>query len=205
MPIIGALPNNIQNGNTVDATPIMNDFNFIVNQVNTNGVAQGTWPAPSNTRTVVHQAFAPLGWVTDTTINDHTIQVSATGGVTGGSNGYSTMFNAQWATDGHALTTAELAAHNHGINDPSHTHTDSGHNHVQNSLTWFNTGGGPTISGDGSGFTFNGATLGTNNASAAIQLNSTGITVQNAGSGTAHTHTKTFNVKYVQMILVQKT
>lgn len=36
MAIIGTLPNNIQNGQTVDANPVMADFNFIVNQVNAN-------------------------------------------------------------------------------------------------------------------------------------------------------------------------
>lgn len=36
MSIIGTLPNNIQNGQLEDATPLMADFNFIVNQVNAN-------------------------------------------------------------------------------------------------------------------------------------------------------------------------
>jgi hypothetical protein len=45
MPIIGTLPNNIQNGQTVDAAPLMADFNFIVNQVNANAQPSGTPPA----------------------------------------------------------------------------------------------------------------------------------------------------------------
>lgn len=57
--IVGTLPNNILNGQAVDATPVMADFNFIVNQVNANAmpldtsalglVAQGlTLNEPSN-------------------------------------------------------------------------------------------------------------------------------------------------------------
>lgn len=200
MPIIGTLPVNIQNGQLADATPVMNDFNFIVNQVNANAVPQGTWPAPSNTRTVVHQAFAPLGWVTDTTLNDYTIQVvSASGGGVGGVNGYSTMFNAQWTTDGHAVTLAEMpvhnhadAGHNHGVNDPGHSHRVDGENV---------TGGGA--------LTYTGAS---SPILASTAVNTTGISIQtgfaniqNSGSGAAHTHTTTFNVKYAQMLMVQKT
>lgn len=36
MPIIGALPFNILNGDSIDAIPVMADFNFIVSQVNAN-------------------------------------------------------------------------------------------------------------------------------------------------------------------------
>jgi hypothetical protein len=36
MPIVGTLPYNIQNGDSVDAIPVMADFNFIVAQINAN-------------------------------------------------------------------------------------------------------------------------------------------------------------------------
>ena len=36
MPIIGSLPYKIQNGDSVDAIPVMADFNFIVAQINAN-------------------------------------------------------------------------------------------------------------------------------------------------------------------------
>lgn len=38
MAIIGALPNNLQNGTTADASQVMADLNFIVNQVNANAL-----------------------------------------------------------------------------------------------------------------------------------------------------------------------
>ena len=42
MAIIGTLPNNIQNGQAVDANPVMADLNFIVNQVNANAAPAST-------------------------------------------------------------------------------------------------------------------------------------------------------------------
>lgn len=42
MAIIGTLPNNIQNGQAVDANPVMADFNYIVNQVNANAAPSAT-------------------------------------------------------------------------------------------------------------------------------------------------------------------
>jgi hypothetical protein len=204
MPIIGTLPNNIQNGQTVDATPVMADFNFIVNQVNANANPTGTLTAPSGTRTIFHQLAAPVGWTIDATITDHTIQIDpSNAGLTGGVNGYSTMFALPWTSDGHALTTAELAAHNHGVNDPSHTHTDSGHSHIYPSDLLASAGAAAMLAAN-QGIS-NTRPLPTNSATANIQASATGISIQNAGSGTAHSHTKTFNVLVAAVIMCQKT
>lgn len=84
--------------------------------------------------------------------------------------------------EAHTLSTAELATHSHGISDPGHRHT----------------GGVPTLSGighfgvqiiassknsmsDGSALT---------NAFPYDSTESTGITAQNTGSGTAHNNTQ---------------
>ncbi len=201
MPIIGTLPNNIQNGNTVDATPVMADFNFIVNQVNANANPTGTLTAPSGTRTLFHQAAAPVGWVTDATITDHTIQATSVtpGGLITTGAGYSSMFLSQWTTDGHALTIAELAAHTH--TDSGHTHgiTDPQHSHT---VTYDNTtgGGAPTANGLSGPIMQN-----TGLASTGITVNSSTANITNTGSGTAHSHTKTFNVNYIQCLVAQKT
>jgi len=207
MAIIGTLPNTISNGQAVDATPVMADFNFIVNQVNANANPIGTLTAPSGTRTVFHQAAAPLGWTQDVTLDDHTLQVvGVAGGGTGGANGYSTMFNAQWTSDGHSLTIAELAAHNHAVSDPGHTHGVSDPTHVHTMSISANGafgGAGRPVAGDGS----IGQTASTNAAATGISIGAaaTGMSIQSNGSGAAHTHTKTFNAKYAQVIMCAKT
>lgn len=77
----------------------------------------------------------------------------------------------------HALSTAEMPAHSHGITDPGHTHTflDPSNNpktpHVK------------TQAGGVADFTTSG---GTEQTDIHLTTNTTGITVNNAGSGTAH-------------------
>lgn len=203
MPIIGTLPNNIQNGQTVDATPVMADFNFIVNQVNANGNPTGTLTAPSGTSTTFCQAASPLGWTTNVGVTDHTIQVNANaGGSSGGASPYSNVFQNAWTTGGHALTSAELATHSHGVTDPGHTHTDSGHFHNINRDV--SSGTSATSIDVLQGISNFGLTP-TASASANIQANTTGISIQNTGAGNAHTHTTTFNLQYIVMILSVKT
>jgi hypothetical protein len=204
MPIIGTLPNNITNGQAVDANPVMADFNFIVNQVNANANPTGTLTAPSGTRAIFQQATAPLGWTADATITDHTLQLTANqGGINTTGNVYSGMFNAQWTTDGHALTTAELAAHNHGVTDPTHTHASPGHQHAPASgfsfYTSTSSGGGAINIAGGA----NSINLETQTSATAVTINSasTGISIQNNGSGSAHSHTKTFNVNFAQAVV----
>jgi hypothetical protein len=204
MPIIGTLPNTLTNGTTADASQVMADFNYIVNQVNANGTPLGTLTAPSGTRVVFQQAAAPLGWTADATITDHTLQLTAaSGAITTTGNQYSGMFNGQWTSDGHVLTTAELAVHNHGVTDPTHTHTSPGHSHNTasgfNFWTATNAGGGQSTFASGVNSINQEAT--TNAVAVSINNNSTGITVNNAGSGSAHSHTKTFNVNYAQAVV----
>lgn len=88
-----------------------------------------------------------------------------------------------------ALSTGQLPAHNHAITDPGHTHghSDPGHAHAPsiggNFLT--STGPGGPLAGGGS---FNyGETGGTSTVTTGITnvSNTTGITTQNTGSGTA--------------------
>lgn len=58
--IIAALPNNIQNGQTADAVPLMADLNHIVNQVNANAqqVGLAALLAAANTFTLVQSGIA---------------------------------------------------------------------------------------------------------------------------------------------------
>lgn len=144
--------------------------------------------APPGTRLAFHNAAAPLGWAVDSTLTDHTIQVTATGGGSGGVNGYSNMFNAQWTSDGHTLTVAEIPTHNHPVTDGGHTHLNS-------------QGGANFMLDTGGSLQFSvGSTAGFNPMASAT----TGITVGNAGSGGTHSHTKTFNAKFITMMVAQK-
>ena len=68
---------------------------------------------PVGTKMLFIQADAPTGWVKDTEHNDKALRVvSGTGGGSGGSAAFATVF-ARTATDGHALTIAEMPAHTH--------------------------------------------------------------------------------------------
>lgn len=90
----------------------------------------------------------------------------------------------------HALTEAELAAHDHTITDAGHTHTDAGHTHTTainytvsggggSSRQWYGRTGTLDVSGSSDAKPSSSDT-------ADIQSATTGITIDNAGSGTAH-------------------
>lgn len=71
-------------------------------------------PVPAGSRTLWYNTSAPSGW-TAVALNDYAVQIvtNGSGGVTGGSVAYSTLFG-RTATDPHTLTLSEI---------PSHTHT----------------------------------------------------------------------------------
>lgn len=85
----------------------------------------------------------------------------------GGSGIPGTTLGATGGAETHALTAAENATHNHGVTDP-------GHVHVIGSSTSAADSSVPTLGGSTASSNYN-----TNNAT-------TGITIQNSGSGTAH-------------------
>lgn len=74
--------------------------------------------------------------------------------------------------ESHALSTAEIPAHAHGVNDPGHTHT------WPNVIP--NTAGGNTFVGIIS------ENLSITVSNLANQNSATGVSVNNSGSGTAH-------------------
>ena len=68
---------------------------------------------PSGTKMLFAQATAPAGWTKDTTHNDKSLRVvSGTGGGSGGSVSFSTVFG-RTAVDASSLSIAQLAAHTH--------------------------------------------------------------------------------------------
>jgi len=90
--------------------------------------------------------------------------------VTGGNYDGTTLGNAGGAQN-HALTTGEMPNHSHGITDPGHRHAAD----------------------SGTGFIYNGANAGAVTAGGAYTFDNqtasatTRITINNAGSGNAHT------------------
>lgn len=207
MPIIGTLPNNIQNGAAVDAAPVMADFNFIVNQVNANGNPIGTLTAPSGTSMAFQQASAPTGWVAQTGslyLDAFMRSVTPSGfSGSGGSVGAGNLILGPITGDGHALTVAELAIHTHVDSGHSHVITDPQHNHGP-------AGGGAFYTTQASGTNYGGGATSftpvasTANSSTGITINNGTAAIQNAGSGNAHSHTLTPNCKYVDQIIAVK-
>jgi hypothetical protein len=109
--------------------------------------------------------------------------------------------------DSHVLTTAEMPAHGHGINDPGHSHgvsdpghshgvNDPGHNHALQNISGGNNrqiGGTPTANlSPGTLFTDNANTgISIAGAGAGVSINGayTGVSTQSAGGGAGHSHT----------------
>lgn len=209
MAIIGTLPNSIQNGQTVDANPVMADFNFIVNQVNANGTPLGTLTAPAGTAMPFQQAAAPLGWTAQSgaAFSDAFLRVVTPGNFTGtgGVNAASGFIIAQYSVDGHSLTVGELASHSH--TDTGHVHgvVDGGHIHSAAS-----TGTNFLAAGGGNVVNFGGASLALQQAAATaaaltgISIATGSASIANTGSGTAHAHTHTANCKFVDHIVAVK-
>lgn len=120
MSIVGALPVTLTNGTTADASQVMANLNFIVNAVNANAQPAGSYSpagtldAPSGTRMAFHQAAAPAGWVSDTTIGNHAVIMSSSGGaVQSGQTNFGALLTGSVATAGHTLLASEIPSHTH--------------------------------------------------------------------------------------------
>lgn len=205
MSIIGNLPNNLTNGTTADASQVMADFNFIVNQVNANANPLGVLTAPSGTRAVFQQASAPTGWTVDanSSFTDCAMRFNQTVG-TGGSTAWS-GWNSSATINCNAVTlaVANLPPHAHPVNDPSHTHgvSDPGHSHSYPYDRSTGTADVPYIPSQGVAPSF---LRNTNAAGTGISIAAslTGISVGNTGSGASFTPTfVTPSVKYADCIV----
>lgn len=147
---------------------------------------------PSGTVLVFAQTAAPTGWTKSTTHNDKALRVVSGSASSGGSVAFTTAFASQavaGTVGDTTLTTAQIPAHSHGVNDPGHVHTQICTGNIA-------YGGGANTNG-GNNFT--------GNTGAAV----TGISIQNAGGGGSHTHSFTgtainLAVQYVDVILATK-
>lgn len=150
----------------------------------------------AHSRTTQAALFAAIGttWgagdgVTTFNVPDFRRRVA----VGSGGAGTGTLGNAVGNTGGaetHVLTTAELAAHAHGVNDPQHGHgvniTDPGHNHLWGDNSQVGSGAGAgNFGGTGAGSASNTSSSATGITAIATNA-ATGISIQNAGGGGAH-------------------
>ena len=141
------------------------------------GVITGAWAyLPSGTTTLFVQTAAPTGWTKSTTHDNKALRVVSGAASSGGTTGFTSVFTSR------TITTANMPVHTHGITDPGHTHQ------VAFKLGGTGPGGYEEIQ---------------NSPSTGYYLTSsstTGITVNNAGSGTA----MDFAVQYVDVIIATK-
>jgi hypothetical protein len=95
-------------------------------QVSAAGLQSGVGnPIPSGSVMLFYQSAAPTGWTQVTTLNDYDLRlVSGTGGTTGGTTAYSTVFTNQTpsinvsglSAGATTLSTAQMPSHSHGTN-----------------------------------------------------------------------------------------
>ena len=144
---------------------------------------------PSGSVVPFYQSAAPTGWTQVTTLNDYALRiVSGTGGTTGGSTAFSSVFTNQTPT----INTSGLSAGATTLSTtqmPSHSHSISTNN---------SPGGGAantTVHGDScSGSGFNISTAG----------NGGGGSHTHSISGSATSSAITLNVQYANIILCSK-
>lgn len=135
---------------------------------------------PSGTKMLFAQAAAPTGWTKDTTHNDKTLRVvSGSGGGSGGSVAFSTVFG-RTAVDGSSLSIAQLASHLHQETSSSQP---SG-----------------ATAGSGTGSSSNGI----GSQSANYNMGGAAINTLSNGSGATHTHGLDLRVQYVDVIICTK-
>jgi len=138
------------------------------------GVFTGAWAyLPTGTAMMFVQTAAPTGWTKSTTHDNKALRVVSGAASSGGTTGFTSVFTSR------TITTANMPSHTHTLTDPGHTHIIAVNN--------IGTGGGA------------GAFLG-GASTTTTQSGTTGITIANAGSGTA----MDFAVQYVDVIIATK-
>lgn len=136
---------------------------------------------PRGSTLLFYQSSAPLGWTKITTQNDKAIRVvSGSGGVSGGTNSFSTVM-AQTTVGNTTLTLSQLPT---GIVST-----------IGNSIPVSTTGVGNQGGGGATNNTpFNSG--GWSNGGPSVTSNNT--------SGTSHNHTITMSIQYIDVIIASK-
>lgn len=163
-------------------------------------------PFPSGTAMLFVQTAAPTGWTKSGVHNDKALRVVTGAASSGGSSAFSTVFG-KTATDGTALTQANMANYNLSLAGLAISATFTGT--PMTTTVPFSTGA--TTNGSGSAFGYvdnvgTGASIATTAAFTPAGSISAGIsgTLASGGSSTAHTHTMDIRVQYVDCIIATK-
>lgn len=158
---------------------------------------------PAGTVMLFYQASAPLTWTKLTTQNDKALRVvSGSGGVSGGTNAFSTVM-AQTVVGNHTLTLAETPA---GIASGGTSPVTNWYfgGPTNNAYAPSSTGGWTGINlSIGSGYVgvyYSGTQSYINYAGGQVTTNST----SNNTSGGAHNHPITMSMQYIDVILASK-
>lgn len=156
----------------------------------------------SGTRMLFQQSTAPIGWTKVTTYDNRALRVTSGTVTTGGTLDFTAAFSSSTPTTGtvagHAITTAEMPVHSHGVNDPGHNHSSTQAFGSRTNL--ISVPPDDNISGNAGNFGYRPVTM---------FSNTTGISIQNNGASNAHTHGFTggninLAVKYVDVIVASK-
>jgi hypothetical protein len=181
----------VQDSSDPDATPFIVDSTGQVGigtatpssalEIASPGVFTGAWAyLPSGTAMLFVQTSAPTGWTKSTTHDNKALRVVSGSASSGGTTGFTSVFTSR------TITTANMPSHTHGVTDPGHSHTTI-FDYASNSAAT------PYDCNVSSGTKQNIFKNGTNSST-------TGISIQNAGSGTA----MDFAVQYVDVIIATK-
>lgn len=157
------------------------------------------------TRMLFHQTSAPTGWTKDVSINDKALRVVSGTVGSGGATAFSSVFGSGKVTGGTAITQANLPS---GINLSAASLTGSvattitnGNLVVRNPTetkdSYSTSGGGNQNAVEDLSWTESTLSL----ASGAVTF---GGSVPLGGSGTAHTHTLSLDLQYVDVIIASK-
>jgi hypothetical protein len=162
------------------------------------------------------QTAAPTGWTKSTAHDNKALRVVSGTASSGGSVAFTTAFVSQavnGTVGGTAISTAQMPAHNHGINDPGHSHGVSDPTHLHQQFTMQNVGAPNGPAGFAQGWANYNTPLSQNTGASFTNISiigaGTGISTQNNGSGSTHTHTFTgtainLAVQYVDAIICTK-
>ena len=184
-------------------------------------LAAGDGFAPG-TRMLFAMATAPLGWVSDTSLDNRALRVMSANGSTGGTISFSDIFRSGRSTDGHTLSESQMPSHGHGISDPGHSHglgdpghghgvNDPGHDHPylgRRETSGSAGGSGEVCKGNETRQTENrGTNISVNGSGTGIYVNgaAAGIGISNNGGNEAHAHgLPSFDLAYVDVLIAER-